>query len=92
MPVQGAHQCLHWGQGEGPGLCGCALMHKDAEQILTLFLARQGLVGIYLKSFSFSEAFFLLGPFVEKFKRRLEIPYTGQIIKALMRRLTRPGQ
>lgn len=43
-------------------------MHEVTEQILTLFLERQGLVGIYLKPFSFSEAFFLLGSVVEKFK------------------------
>ena len=41
-PVPGTHECLHCGREEGPGLRGCALMHKDAEQILTLFLERQG--------------------------------------------------
>ena len=66
-----AHQCLHPGQEEGPGLCRCTLMHEVTEQILTLFLERQGLVGIYLKPFSFSAAFFLLGSVVEKFKSLL---------------------
>lgn len=52
------------------GLLGqwvCSDAQKDAEQILTLFLERQGPGRNLPKPFSFSEIFFL-GPFIEGFK------------------------
>lgn len=81
----GVHFRLHEEQGEGSGLCGCTLMHRDAEKILTLFLEKQDLVGICLEPISISETLFLPGPFIEKFEKPSRNSVQCTLIKVLMR-------